>query len=140
LPPNFRPLEIALALALAFAAVPIMAENCETTCVEHAFHSEFNHGGAHHHHDYTTSEHGAYRTATQATSSTDAILTTSTSHDCCFLVAVLTESRAGNHPTTLSAILSLVNTEAMTGEVTRLAHLDHRHRLALSHLLSQLRV
>jgi hypothetical protein len=132
---------VALTLALVFAAVPITAEICETRCVEHGFHSEIASGGAHHHHDFTTSEHGAYRTATQTTSSAGSTLATSISHDCCFSLAVLTESRATSHQTTLSAALSLANIEAMTGDASQRAYIDHRHRPpTLGRSLSQLRV
>jgi hypothetical protein len=132
---------LALALAFVFAGAPIAAEVCETTCVEHVSHSEGFRSGSHHHHGSSTTEDARHHVATQKTGSTDGILATSVSHDCCYAVAVLTDSRSSNGGAAPSAALTTASTGAMTVGVSQLARVSHRHRPpAFIRPLSQLRV
>jgi hypothetical protein len=130
-----------LAFALVFAAAPIAAEVCETTCVEHVDHAEGTKGPSHHHHGSTISHQAGAQAATQKVGNNGGILAAAISHDCCYAVAVLSESRTGNHPTTLIAVLSPANTEARSGVASRAALIDRRDRPPdLAPSLSQLRV
>ena len=131
---------LALALAFVFAAAPIAAEVCETTCVEHVGHSEGVTSGSHHHHGSSTVEHAGHYVATQTTSSTNGHLATSLSHDCCFSAAVLTDSRDSNRGVAPSAALTTPSTGALTVVVSQPARVSHRHRPpVLIRPLSQLR-
>jgi hypothetical protein len=86
---------LVLALTLVFAAAPVAADVCETTCVEHAGHSpSTSGGGSQHHHGSMAAEHaGHHHHATQATGSPTVVLAPSITHDCCFSVAVVSDSR-----------------------------------------------
>jgi hypothetical protein len=131
---------LALALAFVFAAAPIASEVCETTCVEHVGHSDAL-SGSHHHHGSSATEHAGHHVATQKTASTDGILATSLSHDCCFAAAVLSESRDSRRGVAPSAVLTRENSGALTVVVSQPARVSHRDRPpALIHPLSQLRV
>lgn len=132
---------LALALAFVFAAAPIAAEVCETTCVERVGYSEGPSSGSHHHHGSPTVEHAEHTAATQKTASTGGILATSVSHDCCFSVAVLTDSRDGNRGAVLSVRLATPATGTMLVAVSQPARTNDSERPpALIRLSSQLRV
>jgi hypothetical protein len=130
---------LVLALAMVFATAPIAAEVCETTCVEHVGHSEGLSSGSHHHHGST--EHAGHDFTTQKTASTNGILATSLSHDCCFAAAVLTDSRDSKRGVAPSAALTTASTAASTLVVSQPASVGHSHRPpTLIGPLSQLRV
>jgi hypothetical protein len=132
---------LALALAVVFAGAPIAAEVCETTCVEHIGHQEGLSRGSHHHHGSSTTEHTGHQVSTQKNASTDGILATSLSHDCCYAVAVLTDSRDSKRGTAPSAALMTASTGAMPLGTSQPASVSHRHRpLAINRPFSQLRV
>jgi hypothetical protein len=132
---------LALALAFVFAGAPIAAEVCETTCVEHVSHPESFRSASHHHHGSSTTEDARRHVATQKTGSTDGILATSLSHNCCYAVAVLTDSRDSKRGTAPSAALMTASTGAMPVGISQPASVSHRHRPpALNRPFSQLRV
>src|SRR5262245_1736680 len=130
---------LALAVALVFAGAPIAAELCETTCVEHVGQSASS--GAHHHHASSTAEHAGHHPATQKTGSPDSRLAPSVSHECCYSVAVLTDSRDSNRGAAPSTVLTTPSTGEVTVRVSKPARVSHRHPLpVLVNPLSQLRV
>ena len=132
---------LALAIAFVFAAAPIAAEVCETTCVEHVGHSEGLSSGSHHHHGSSTTKHAGHDVSTQKTASTDGILATSLSHDCCYAAAVLVDSRNSNRGAAPTAALTTASTGAMAVGVSQPARVSHGYRpLAFIQPLSQLRV
>jgi hypothetical protein len=132
---------LALALAFVFTGAPIAAEVCETTCVEHVSHPESFRSGSHHHHGSSTTEDTRHQGATQKTGTSDGILATSLSHDCCYAIAVLTDSRDSKRGTAPSAALMTASTGAITVGISQPASVSHRGRPpALNRPLSQLRV
>src|SRR5262245_39433952 len=132
---------LALAVAFVFAGAPIAAELCETTCVEHVGQSASVSGGAHHHHASSTAEHAGHHAATLKTGSADSKLAPSVSHECCYSVAVLTDSRDSNRGAAPSTVLTTPSTGEVTVRVSQSARVSHHHPLpVLVNPLSQLRV
>src|SRR5262245_59655851 len=132
---------LAMALACVFALAPTVAEVCEATCVDHVGHSESLNHAAHHHHGSSTTEQTGHHAAPQNTRSTDSALAPSVSHDCCYPVAVLTDSRDSKRGAAPSTVLTTPSTGAMTMRVSQSATDSHRHRPSvLIRPLSQLRV
>jgi hypothetical protein len=132
---------LALAVAFVFAGAPIAAELCETTCVEHVGHSVSTSGGSHLHHGSSTTEHAGHHAASQKTRSTDPDFAPSVSHDCCYTVAILNDSRDSKQGSAPTVLLTMPSIGAVTMVLSQPARVSHRHRLPVFiHPLSQLRV
>jgi hypothetical protein len=132
---------LAVALACVFAVTPIAAEVCETSCVDHVDHSDGLGSGSHHHHGSSTIEHAEHTVATQKSASASGTLATSVSHDCCFSVAVLTDSPNSNRGAGVSSPMATPSTGATAVAASQRATVNQKDRpRGLVRPPSQLRV